>query len=261
VQRLTGLGLAVAAAMIAAPAAAPAQPAPDPTGGGDTPAPGPTAAPAPDPGTPPVAAPTAMPPTTTPPAATPPPGPGSSDAAAAPSPDGVPDDVGDQALSAQIGLATGGRVTPGGLQIAGHYLYQLSARDWFDGTASFTFGSSRAACFRDRQDAVICSHGVADGSGVELTGAVRRLFAPQGQFRPFARVGAGIGLARFGDDSVTGATFRLHGGGGVRVAVTPSFAIVADGDLALGFGSFSRGLGSQPQLGLVITVGGEFRLR
>lgn len=254
-QRL--IGLALAAAAIAAPAAARAQPAPDPTGGGDTPAPDPTAAASPDPGAPPGPPPAAE----TPPAPARGPGETAASPSPSPSPDDVPDDVGDQALSAQLGLATGGRVTPGGLQIAGHYLYQLSAHDWFDGTASFTFGSSRAACFRDRQDAVICSHGVADGAGVELAGAIRRLFAPQGQFRPFARVGAGIGLARFGDDNVTGATFRLHGGGGVRVAIAPAFAIVADGDLALGFGSFSRGLGGEPQLGLVITAGGEFRLR
>lgn len=87
------------------------------------------------------------------------------------------------------------------------------------------------------------------------------MFPAQGEFRPFARLGLGLGVARFSQDDLTGVTFRLHGGGGVRVAVMPSFALVAEGDLELGFGSFGRGLGSQPQLGLVITAGGEFRLR
>ncbi|HET9626944.1 MAG TPA: hypothetical protein VFP84_36545, partial [Kofleriaceae bacterium] len=39
-------------------------------------------------------------------------------------PDTAPDtDMGDQDISAQLGLATGSHLTPGGLRIAGHYLY------------------------------------------------------------------------------------------------------------------------------------------
>jgi hypothetical protein len=171
------------------------------------------------------------------------------------------DEIGDQAVSAELGLATGGRVTPGGLRIAGHYLYQLSARDWFDGIARFTFGSGRGACFRDRQDAVVCNHGLADGSGIEISVSVRRVFAPQGAFRPFARVGVGLGLARFAGDDVSGFTIPLHASGGMRVTVAPSIAVVVEADLALGFGSFSRGLGAEPQLGLAVTAGAEFRLK
>lgn len=170
-------------------------------------------------------------------------------------------DVGDQAISAQLGLATGARATPGGLRIAGHYLYQLAERDWFDGIASFTFGGSRAACFRDRADQVVCNHGLADGAGVEVVGGVRRMFAPQGAFRPYARLGLGLGLARFADDDVSGFTIDVHGGGGVRVKVAPSIAIVGEADLALGFGSFNRGLGTEPQVSLAVTAGVEFRLR
>jgi opacity protein-like surface antigen len=175
--------------------------------------------------------------------------------------DPVNDDLGDQAISGQLGLATGGRVTPGGLRIAGHYLYQLSGRDWFDGIASFTFGSGRAGCFRDRDDHVHCDHGLADGAGVEVIGGVRRMFAAQGGFRPYARLGVGLGLARFADDDVSGYTITLHAGGGVRVKVAPSIAIVAEADLALGFGGFNRAIGAEPQLGLAVTAGVEFRLR
>jgi opacity protein-like surface antigen len=216
--------------------AAHAQPAPDP--GAAAPDPG---AALPDPG-----ASSPVPPTPAAPAAA--------------APDGV-DDMGDQGISAQLGLAGGGHVTPGGLRIAGHYLYQLSDLDWFDGAASFTFGSGAAACFRDRTDAVVCNHGLADGAGVELSASVRHLFPPQGAFRPFGRLGVGLGLARYGDDNVSGVTVPAHGGGGVRVKLAPSIAVVAEGDLALGFGSFNRGLGTEIQLGLAVTVGAEFRLR
>ena len=171
------------------------------------------------------------------------------------------DEVGDQGVSAQIGLAGGGRVTPGGLRIAGHYLYQLSERDWFDGSAGFTFGSGRAACFRDRMDQRVCSHGLADGVGVEVTASIRRLFAPQGAFRPFARAGVGFGLVQFSDDDVSGLTVTLHGAGGMRVKVAPAIAVIAEGDLALGFGTFGHGVGGEPQVGFAVTAGAEFRLR
>lgn len=229
------IALAVVVALGAAGGAAHAQPAPDP------------ASPAPN-----GAAPDASPPAA--PAGS---GPAAPVATAAPS----DDDVGDQAISAQLGVAAGGRVTPGGLRIVGHYLYQLSDEDWFDGVASFTYGSGAAACFRDRSNAVICQHGLADGAGVELQATIRHMLAPQGAFRPFVRLGVGLGVVRFGRDDLSGFTIPAHGGGGVRVALAPGVALVAEGDLVLGFGSFSRGLGSQPQFGLAIAAGAEFRLR
>ena len=235
----------IACALIAAGGAAHAQPAPDP-GGADQPAP--TTPAASDPG---AAAPA--------PSATPAPA-----ATAAPPDAGATssdDEAGDQAIAAELGVAAGSHVTPGGLRIAGRYVYQLSDEDWFEGAAGFTFGSGRAACFRNRQNAVVCDHGLAEGTGIELTASVRRLFTPRGAFRPFARVGVGLGLVRFGDDDVSGFTNPAHVGGGVRVAVAPAFAVVADAALALGFGSFSRGMGSQLQFGLAITAGAEFRLR
>ena len=170
-------------------------------------------------------------------------------------------DIGDQAISVAAGAAIGGHVTPGGLRIAGQFLYQLSNEDWFDGGAAFTFGSGRPGCFRDRNNKVICTHGVAAGAGVELSASVRRVFAPRGAFLPYARVGVGLGLVRFSDDDVSGFTIPAHVGGGVRVGVSPGVALVAEGDFELGFGSFSRGVGSQPQLGLGIAAGVEFRLR
>lgn len=166
----------------------------------------------------------------------------------------------DQSVGAAIGIAGGGRVTPGGLRIDGHYLYQLSAQDWFDGTASFTFGGGGAACFRDRMDAVICDHGFADGRGLEAIAAVRRYFAAQGQFIPFARLGVGVSVVRFGDDDVTGIAIPLHLGGGVRANVSSDVAIVAHAELVAGLGRFGRGMGTEPQLGIAVTAGAELRL-
>ncbi len=170
------------------------------------------------------------------------------------------EDIGEQAIGAELGVATGGRVTPGGLRLAGHYLYQLSDEDWFDGGASFTFGSSGAACFRDRMNNYICDHGLTDGGGVQISATVRRFFAAQGAFRPFARAGLGIGLVRFPDDGVTGLAIPLHLGGGVRASVDDGIAVIAQAELEVGFGVFGKSLGLEPQLGASVVAGAEFRL-
>ncbi|MBA2544348.1 MAG: hypothetical protein H0V17_32195, partial [Deltaproteobacteria bacterium] len=144
-----------------------------------------------------------------------------------------------------------------------HYLYQLSSKDWFDGSAAFTFGSGDAGCFRDRMNdyALSCDHGVAHGSAVELSAGVRRMFAAHGAFRPFARAGVGISYTRFKDDDVSGVAFPLHVGGGIRANVGGGVALVGLADLNVGFGKFGRGLDTEPQLGLAISAGAEFRLR
>ncbi len=174
--------------------------------------------------------------------------------------DAATDELGDQAIGAAVGIATGGRVTPGGLRIAGNYLYQLSSQDWFDGTASFTFGGRDAACYRDRMDLVVCDHGYAEGGAIEITAGVRRMFAAQGRYRPFARAGVGISVVRFGSDDVSGVAIPLHLGAGVRAHVERRLALVAQGDLVTGIGRFTRGLGIEPQLGFTVTAGAEFRL-
>jgi hypothetical protein len=169
-------------------------------------------------------------------------------------------DPGDQSVGASLGVAIGGRVTPGGVRISGHYLYQLSSQDWFDGTASFTFGGGDAGCFRDRSDAVVCGHGIADGGAIEIAAGIRRMFARQGVFRPFARAAIGLSYVRFGEDDLSGVAIPLHLGGGVRARVSPAVALVGMGEVTLGIGSFGRGLGVEPQLGLAVTAGAEFQL-
>jgi hypothetical protein len=166
----------------------------------------------------------------------------------------------DQAVGASIGVAGGGRTTPGGLRITGHYLYQMSDADWFDGTAQFTFGSGSPACFRDRMNDTICQHGLVDGVSAEIGANVRHFLGGRGDFWPYVRIGIGVSLVRFGDDDVTGLAIPLHGGGGFRVSVADGIAVIAEVALDLGVGRFTNGLGLEPQLGGSVMAGVEFRL-
>jgi hypothetical protein len=168
--------------------------------------------------------------------------------------------VSDRELSAEVGINAGGRSTVGGLRVAGRFLYQLNERDWFEGSALFTFGSSDAACYRDRNNSRQCSHAALDGSGIELSFGVRRYFDRGGNYVPFARAAIGLGISRFSNDDVTGVTLPLHVGGGIHIAVAPRIAVIALADLQAGLGFFGRGLGAEPQLGFGVSVGAEFAL-
>ncbi len=167
----------------------------------------------------------------------------------------------DQGLGGSIGLAVGGRSTPGGLRISGAYLYRLSKDDWFDGAASFTIGSSAAECFRDREDVRVCEHGPLDGFAFDVVAAIRRSWPVENSFAPFVRAGAGVRFVRFAGDSIAGLAVPLIGGGGVAIDLSPTTRLVAAGQLELGLGVFSRDLGTAAQLGMAISAGVEFALR
>lgn len=173
----------------------------------------------------------------------------------------APADMSDQAIGAAIGFAAGGRVTPGGLRIAGHYLYQLSDADWFDGVAGFTFGSDSAQCFRDRSNDFTCTQGIADGNSIDVAASVRHFFpATHSGFWPFLRGGLGLAIVRFRADDVTGLAIPIVGGAGLRVSLSSDIALVGSAELQFGFAAFNHGLGLEPQLGATITAGAEFRL-
>jgi len=183
------------------------------------------------------------------------------DAVAAPGSGSGSDDMGDQELGGQVGLALGGDVTPGGLRVAGHYVYKLTDRDWFDSIIAFTYGGGSPQCFHDRTGAFVCTHGLVDGDGVELVGELRHLFVAQGAFRPFALAGVGLGIVHFGADGVTGVAIPIHAGGGLRYAIATGVALVAEAELVAGLGILGHGLGAEPQLGAALTAGAEVRLR
>ncbi|MGE0397463.1 MAG: hypothetical protein AB7T06_12135 [Kofleriaceae bacterium] len=167
----------------------------------------------------------------------------------------------DQGIGAALGVAAGGSATPGGVRVTGHYLYQLSSQDWFDGVASFTYGGDTAGCYEDRMSTTMCDHGLTAGSGVEIAATVRRMFQPQGAFQPFARLGIGVAIARFAADDVVGLGFPVHMGGGVRARVAPAVSIVAQAELAVGVGAYSNDLGAEPLIGMAVTAGAEFDLQ
>lgn len=172
-----------------------------------------------------------------------------------------PVDMGDQAIGAEIGIATGSHITPGGLRLAGHYLYRLSTNDWFEGIAGFTFGSDDAKCFRDRGNAFVCGHGVADGNSIDVAATVRHfIVSTRSGFWPFVRGGVGLGVVRFTGDDVTGIAIPLLAGLGLRVSITDTLALTGEAQLRFGFGAFDHNLGLESQLGASFTVGAEFRL-
>ncbi len=181
-------------------------------------------------------------------------------AAAAPQPVSPASAAGDQELSGALGVEFGGRVSPGGLHVAGSYLYQLSDVDWFDGGLSFTFGGGDAGCFRDRDGGFVCDHGVVDGFGGEIAGGVRRYFPGQGRFTPYARAALGLRLVSFGDDDVTGLALPVQLGGGVRAVVAERMSVAGGAELRLGPAWFNHDLGTEPHLGLTIHFAFEYRL-
>lgn len=177
----------------------------------------------------------------------------------------APEDMGDQAIGATIGVAGGGRVTPGGLRVIGHYLYQLTDSDWFDGTAAFTFGSGEPACFRDRMNGYVCDHGLVDGFSAEVGANVRRFLGSvrsttSSDFWPYVRLGVGIAIVRFSDDDATGFGIPLHAGGGLRIKVSDGIAVTAEATLDIGIARFTQGLGAEPLIGGSVTAGAEFKL-
>jgi len=182
------------------------------------------------------------------------------DSASADSPDEGEPLFSVQEIGARTGIAAGGRVTPGGLYLAGEYLYQLSDTDWFDGGFGFVFGAGTASCFRDREDDVLCDHGIAHGFAGELSAGVRRWLLGRGQFVPYVRAGVSLGVATFNKDEVRGLTVPLWVGAGVRARVSEGVAVAAGAVLKAGAGWYNRGLGLEPLAGLLVTVGVDFGL-
>lgn len=170
------------------------------------------------------------------------------------------DPAGTQELGARLGVEAGGRVTPGGAQLAGSYLYRLSDVDWFEGGIGFTYGGGGAECFRERDDTLVCDHGLVDGFGGELSAGVRRFFAGQERFSPYARAALGARLVVFNGDDVKGFAVPLIVGGGVRAQVADKVSVVGGADLRAGPGWYSRDLGVEPHISLVVHGGVEFRL-
>lgn len=179
-------------------------------------------------------------------------------AATAAAPDWVP--AGERELGLRLGLATGGRVTPGGVRMAGVMLYRLSDNDWFEGSMGFTFGRRGDGCYIERAGAFTCTHGALAGAGADLMAGIRRFVVPRKQFAPYLRAGVGLRLVRFPGDEVDGLAVPLVLGVGVRARVSDLIAVGGDAALEAGAGLFDRDLGLEPQLGLAVQATVEFWL-
>ncbi|MCP4445941.1 MAG: hypothetical protein GY811_11435 [Myxococcales bacterium] len=171
-----------------------------------------------------------------------------------------PDPVDSQEIGVLVGAAIGGGVSPGGLAVDGRYLYRMSDHDWFEVGANFVLGSGDAKCFRDRQSDLNCPHSLLDGFSAEATVGLRRYFAGQQQFRPYARAGLGLRLLSFSGDELRGVALPLSAGGGIRVDVANRVLVVAEANLRGGPAILGRGLGVRANLGLSIGAGVEFTL-
>jgi hypothetical protein len=181
--------------------------------------------------------------------------------AAAPAPARAEDPVAaEQELGASLGVEAGGRVTPGGVHLLGNYLYQLSDEDWFDSGLSISIGGGTPGCFRDRDDDVLCDHGITRGFAAEGFAGARRFFPGQGVFSPYLRAALGVRLVSFRGDDVMGFALPLQLGGGIRARVADGVAVVAGSELRLGVGWFDRSLGAEPQISLAVHAGAEFAL-
>ena len=166
-----------------------------------------------------------------------------------------------QAVGARLGLEVGGRITPGGLHLGGDYLYLLDGPWWFDSGIGFTFGGGSAACFRDRDDEVVCDHGITAGFAAEVVGSIRRELGERQGFVPYLRAGLALRLLAFGGDDVVGFGFPLIGSAGFRRRLGDPVTLVAGFDLRIGWGALNRTLGIEPQVSAAITAGVEFDLR
>ncbi|MEZ4365013.1 MAG: hypothetical protein R2939_01840 [Kofleriaceae bacterium] len=172
----------------------------------------------------------------------------------------VPGEIGDQEVGVGAAIAAGGDLTAGGVRVSGRYLYQLAEDDWFDGAVGFTYGGGGVGCV-DVAGELACDRGRLRGAAVEVTAGVRRRFTGRGRFVPHVRVAVGGRLVRFGDDDLGGFAIPVVAAGGIRVRVTPGIAIGAEAALESGIAWFGRGLGAEPQLGMVVGGQVEFRLR
>jgi hypothetical protein len=151
-------------------------------------------------------------------------------------------------------------MAPGGLALSGNYLYRLTDVDWLDGYVAFTFGGRDAACFRDRENDLICDHGMLDGFAGEVGLGVRRYLLARDKFQPYVRGGIAVGGANYSKDELNGFVVPIWLGGGVRAQVAPSVTVAGGALARVGAGLFGRGLGLKAQLTLGVHFGVEFAL-
>jgi hypothetical protein len=180
-------------------------------------------------------------------------------AARADEPEGPP--VGDQELGARVGMSLDlAGVGPGGVHVAGVWLYRLADRVWFDGRAAFAIGGGGPDCVVPASGAARCDHALTDGfAAMALAGA--RWFPPaSGSIVPWLGGGVGAGLADFPGDGVSGLALPVWGGGGARLPVADGVALAADALVDVAAVFYAKGVGPKARIGLTLAVGVDFRI-
>jgi hypothetical protein len=149
-------------------------------------------------------------------------------------------DVNKQELGVRLGLALGvGGVSPGGLDVGGDWIYQLTEHVWFDGEATFLLGASDPVCYLARDRSQVCGTGALSGTAFEVrTGVV--FFGPKkaNGFVEFLRAGVGLGIVTLPGDRVTGVALPIWVAPGVRTRVTDSVALRGEGVFSIGPGFY-----------------------
>lgn len=182
-------------------------------------------------------------------------------AAAEPSPLATEPAQAERELGGRVGLASGGRVAPGGSHQQPLPVPAVEGVDWFEGAASFTYGGGGPACFRDRADVLVCDHGLLAGW---RPGSTPRCGAGSAARPGSGRTpGSGSACAWSASPTTTSAGWRCRwwSAPGCGPGSAAGWAIAAEATGEAGLAYLSRGLGPEPQLGLVVAVGVEFRLR
>lgn len=168
---------------------------------------------------------------------------------------------GKQELGVQLGLATGGRVTPGGAHIAGRYSYRLGDRDWFELGVGFTYGDNEIGCGRDSDsNQMSCDHNSIGGFSGEIGAGLRRYFLGRQSFTPYLRGGLSARVVSYKEDDVKGVAIPFWLGGGVRAPVAPGVFVGADAVLSVGAGIFNKNLGTEPQAAMTVMGSVEFSI-
>jgi hypothetical protein len=163
-------------------------------------------------------------------------------------------------VEAGLSMAAIGGTTPGGVVFAGNYLYRLSEYDWLNTKVRFSLGSGGAACFRDRDNDLLCDHGLLDGFSGEAGLAVRRTLLARDEFQPHIEAGVGVGGGSFSADRVSGLIVPAWLAGGIRARVSDYVHVVTEIEFRGGAGLFGRGIGLKPMAALGVLAGVEFRI-
>jgi hypothetical protein len=169
--------------------------------------------------------------------------------------------VADQELGARVGLGLNlAGVGPGGLYLAGTWLYRLTSGIWFDGRAGFTIGGGGSNCSFPATGASHCDSAVVSGFGAELLAGVRWFLPSSGPLQPW--IGGGIGglYANFSGDNLGGVGLPFWAAGGVRARVSANIALGGEALLSAGPIRYEAPIRGQGFANLHVIFGIDFAL-